>query len=702
MDMKRYWGRMLWLGGAPLLGVAGVMTAQQVVGERAQVERSASLLASQLVDLIEDDIAKRRAGLQMLADSPFAHEPTHRASLQQLSVGYLASFGSHVTLLDADLRMLMSTRAQPGQQLPPVTVAKGRSAVVHARGTGQPQVGDVVRTAWGPQEMVAVAVPVVRSGAVTHVLSTLIETAQIQRKLDAAPLPRGWRVRVLDSTGQLIAQAPAALGADGRDADAFSLVREPQTTPWRVEVAIDRNAYWGQVTWAAAPVFGGLLAAGALAYAALRRGGRRLTREVGALVQPEVKSQPITISEIASVRDRLHEVSAARDEAEAKRLEDSARLRYELEVRRALLDSALGAMNDGVWIGDAGGRTLSVNAAFAEMHRLSPEQAASASCEDWMGALCWYSYQEQPGNGATFRLPVGEQVAPEQVPLRRALAGEKFSSARYWVQHVQTGHRWFGSYSFAPIRDAQGKLTGTVVLVRDITQLLMTRVELERQRRELRHLLKQQGRIQERERKRIALELHDDLQQRLAAIRIDLDTIAHQAERAPHEVAGSVAAAKAVVDSTLEATRRIVRDLRPTTLDQLGLVPALEAMLADFGDRTGTAFELEVVGTREAEPAIAPEHATCLFRIAQESVNNVMKHARASTVSLALDLSSPGRLRLRVEDDGVGLPAAPGALVSGNGLQGMRERAAALGGDVKVVSRPEGGTRVEVDLPSQT
>lgn len=701
MDIKRYLERMVLIGSAPLLGLAGAMTAHKVIDERAEVERSVAFLASQLVSLLEDDIAKRQAGLQMLADSPFIHEPADRASLRQLSVGYLASFGSHVTLVDVNLRMLMSTWAQPGQELPPVAVPRGRSALVQARGTGQPQVSDVVRTPWGPQDMVAVAVPVVRAGAVSHVLSTLIETAEIQRKLDAAPLPHGWRVRVLDSTGQLIAQAPAALGAGGRHADAFSLVREPRAAPWRVEVGIDRRAYWRQVVWAATPVIGGLLAAGVLAYAALRRAGRRLTQEVGALVQPEVTPQPITIREIASVRDRLQEVSAARDEAEARRLEDGTRLRDELQVRRALLDSALGAMNDGVWIGDAAGRTLSVNTAFTEMHRLSPEQAASASCEDWMASLWWSSYQEQPGDGSTFRLPVGERVPADQVPLRRALAGETVSSARYWVQHAQTGHRWFGSYSFAPIRDAKGQLSGTVVLVRDITPLLMTRAELERQRRELRYLLKQQGRIQERERKRIALELHDDLQQRLAAIRIDLATIAHQVERAPQEVPGSVAAAQAVVDSALEATRRIVRDLRPATLDQLGLVPALEAMLADFGDRTGTAYELEVIGPREVEPAIAPEHATCLFRIAQESVNNVMKHARASTVSLALDLSSPGHLRLRVEDDGVGLPVSPEALASGNGLQGMRERAAALGGSVKVTSRPEGGTRVEVDLPSE-
>lgn len=284
--------------------------------------------------------------------------------------------------------------------------------------------------------------------------------------------------------------------------------------------------------------------------------------------------------------------------------------------------------------------------------------------------------------------------------MRRALAGETAPTARYWVQHLGSGQRLHISYSYAPLHDAQGRVSGTVVLVRDITPMLMTRAELHRQRRELRHLLRQQGRVQELERRRIARELHDDLQQKLAAIRIELATIGHVAQTAPQEVPRSLVAARSVVDSALDATRRIVNDLRPATLDELGLLAALETMLAQFGERTGLAYELETLGPPGAEAALSPELATGLFRIAQESMNNILKHARASTVSVVLDLSSPDRLRLRIDDDGVGLPPAQG-LVPGNGLQGMRERALALGGTLTVTPGPQGGTRVEADLPLQ-
>jgi signal transduction histidine kinase len=148
------------------------------------------------------------------------------------------------------------------------------------------------------------------------------------------------------------------------------------------------------------------------------------------------------------------------------------------------------------------------------------------------------------------------------------------------------------------------------------------------------------------------------------------------------------------VDAALEMTRRIAGDLRPLVLDDLGLVAALKWLLAQARSRCELEVRLVVAG----DPGIlCVELATALFRIAQECVTNVLRHAQATQVEIALEVGADG-VELRVADDGRGL-AQPGGPRRGLGLLGIEERARLLGGSATIADRSGGGTAVEVRLP---
>jgi PAS domain S-box-containing protein len=269
----------------------------------------------------------------------------------------------------------------------------------------------------------------------------------------------------------------------------------------------------------------------------------------------------------------------------------------------------------------------------------------------------------------------------------------------------------------APV-EFQGR-NSVIVMLRDLSELRRTQRDLASSYKDLQRLISQQDRVQEEERKRIARELHDDLQQRLAAILINVSAAAVQLRRDPDSAERALAAADELAGTAIDSTRRIVKDLRPQMLDELGLVAALEALAAQFTEATGIACDVHA-DERARDAADAPLKATCLYRVAQESLNNVAKHARASQVELRLSLAGPDpgpsavggaeaneQLSLRVCDNGQGMPrGTPGGTLAAAarkpesfGLLGMTERLRMLGGTLQVQSTPGKGTVVEARLP---
>jgi len=210
----------------------------------------------------------------------------------------------------------------------------------------------------------------------------------------------------------------------------------------------------------------------------------------------------------------------------------------------------------------------------------------------------------------------------------------------------------------------------------------------------LRHLSHQLVSSQERERKALSRELHDEIGQLLTALRMELGNLergrgARGGETDPH-----LDQAKKLAESTLRTTRDIAMGLRPAMLDVLGLGPALEWQAREYSRRYNTPIRLEVDGDLRDVP---DPHRTYLYRIVQESLTNCARHAQAKNIHVKLE-DSPSKLSVLVEDDGVGFDQHSGVSY-GLGLLGMTERVRELCGQFSIQSEPGKGTRISVVLP---
>jgi two-component system sensor histidine kinase UhpB len=205
--------------------------------------------------------------------------------------------------------------------------------------------------------------------------------------------------------------------------------------------------------------------------------------------------------------------------------------------------------------------------------------------------------------------------------------------------------------------------------------------------------------MQEEEQKRIARELHDDFAQSLTALSVTLQSAVQTIPPEMQTVHRQLARVQALTMETMGETSRWIQDLRPRLLDDLGLEPAIrwyaESRLAD-----STTVQVEANGLKER---LSPELEITLFRVVQESISNIARHARAHAVQIRIDLYETGHVVARIEDDGVGfLPSKylhPNDGLRGMGLLGMRERVALLGGTLMIDSTPGRGTRIRAEVP---
>jgi PAS domain S-box-containing protein len=234
----------------------------------------------------------------------------------------------------------------------------------------------------------------------------------------------------------------------------------------------------------------------------------------------------------------------------------------------------------------------------------------------------------------------------------------------------------------------------TLGTYRDVTEAKRAEEQLRASRTALRSLATRQQDIREDERTRIAREIHDSLGQALTALKLQLAAAQDAAATEAPPLSARLAETAAMVDDLVKSVRRIATELRPPILDQLGLPAAVEWLAQDFSRRTGLRCQTAILPT---DGAISSELATALFRIVQEALTNVLRHAGATRVDIELGVKS-GCVMLEINDDGNGITEAgmgPGSL----GILGMRERAAALGGVLEVAPRSTGGTRVAAWFP---
>lgn len=264
--------------------------------------------------------------------------------------------------------------------------------------------------------------------------------------------------------------------------------------------------------------------------------------------------------------------------------------------------------------------------------------------------------------------------------------------AEDWFPTLGGSGRWL-HFTASPIKDGSGEVIGAVETLEDVT-------ERKSAEESLRNHLQEVTRAQEEERRRVARELHDETAQDLVVLARKLDSFVVSAiDRLPVEDISHLEKLRQQAERILDGVHRFSQDLRPSVLDDLGLVPALEWLASDMTEHLGIAVEMKVSGKVRRLP---PEIELVIFRIAQEALRNVWKHSGASRAWVTLEFSN-GKAVLTIKDEGSGfeLPERIDNLtVAGKlGLAGMQERAQLIRGSLRLQSKPGKGTTVTLEFP---
>jgi PAS domain S-box-containing protein len=283
---------------------------------------------------------------------------------------------------------------------------------------------------------------------------------------------------------------------------------------------------------------------------------------------------------------------------------------------------------------------------------------------------------------------------------REAVAAMHPVNAEFRLRRGDGGWCWTNMHA-SPVMDSDGGIKKWVGINIDITERKRDEQRLRDSREQLRQLASNLQDIREEEKSRIARDLHDQLAQVLTALKLSVRSVEWAVGDLPpsegiNPLLDRAVAASDMADDALASVRRIALELRPGTLDRLGLGAALRDEARRFAARTRVQCETVVP---EQVPDMNPEVATAIYRICQEALTNVMRHANASRVAILLEVG-PNSIVLKVEDDGKGLDPSTIEHASGLGLLGIVERARALGGYVNFESGSGGcGTAVVARIP---
>jgi signal transduction histidine kinase len=264
---------------------------------------------------------------------------------------------------------------------------------------------------------------------------------------------------------------------------------------------------------------------------------------------------------------------------------------------------------------------------------------------------------------------------------------------------IVNGDRIFGAMCVMSLERTKSFFDRDVAILSGIGRQAAIAVENSYLYENLRFYARRIMQAQESERKRIARELHDDTIQSLIALSRRLEGLVTSEEQLPEAAARRIRDLCGQTDEMIQRVRQFSQNLRPSVLDDLGLLPTLEELTADMNRQGDVRAEFHVQGERRR---LSSEVELTLFRIAQEAFSNVIRHAQATRVITKVELANSS-IRMTVEDDGIGFrpPKLTDDLRAedGLGLIGMHERARLLGGNLSIHSEPGCGTKVIADVP---
>jgi PAS domain S-box-containing protein len=312
--------------------------------------------------------------------------------------------------------------------------------------------------------------------------------------------------------------------------------------------------------------------------------------------------------------------------------------------------------------------------------------------------LFGYTAEEMRGRSTVMLVPA-ERADEEQGIFARLKQGRRVDPFET-VRIRKDGKRIDVSLTISPILDAAGTIVGASKIARDITEQKRAEEALRASREQLRALASHLESVREEERKLIAREIHDELGQSLTGFKMDLAWIRNRLQSQDANLARpalleKIGAMGGLIDGTAGLIRKICTELRPGVLDDLGLSAAIEWQAREFQGRTGIAC---AVALDPENLDVDAERSTALFRIFQEVLTNVARHARATRVEVRMGKVGE-QIILEVRDNGRGIEESELAGVKSLGLLGMRERASLLGGQVAIRGGRGEGTRVTVKIP---
>lgn len=380
----------------------------------------------------------------------------------------------------------------------------------------------------------------------------------------------------------------------------------------------------------------------------------------GRLIPVEISSNQVTL------HGRMLRIALVRDISERKRNEEALRL-----LRRAIESSADGVMITGR-TDDAKPDIQYINPAFEKM--------------------TGYRADEVLGRRPYFLHGSPQDEAPLADLYRAFEAGR---AARATIRMLRKdGSDFCCEVLASPVMDERDQTTHYVASFNDVTSRMAIEAELLESREQLRKLASHDDGVREIERKNIARELHDELGQLLTVLKMNISLLQMRYDELP-DLVEKTEEMRLLVEKTIGVVRNTVSNLRPAALD-LGIVGALEWLVEDFARHTGVACRYT---GQDAEPVLDEKLATVVFRIAQESLTNIARHAAARNVEVRL-VCDHGILRLFIDDDGCGFdPSAITRDHSHFGLLGMQERVTMLNGEFQISSSPGKGARVSIEIP---
>jgi PAS domain S-box-containing protein len=350
-----------------------------------------------------------------------------------------------------------------------------------------------------------------------------------------------------------------------------------------------------------------------------------------------------------------------------ERQQSEERIRSSEERYRRIVDTA----NEGIWIVDESSRINFVNNTMAQMFGYSVEDMTGRSTRDFMGAEA-------------------AEEATRLMDRRRAGIAEQFD----FPFLRKDGTELWGIVSTTPMVNERGEFCGALGMITDITRRKQAETELRRSRDQLREMAGKVLQAQEEERRRISRELHDDIVQKVAALAIGMSRVKRQAVAVSESLAEELAGMQQRISALAQDVRQISHRLHPAVLEHAGLMTALKVFVEEFSEAEGLEVMLTVPDSSDTIPR---EVAMCVYRVVQEWLRNIAKHARAKSAEVVVSIAA-NDLHLVIKDGGQGFDVEE-ARGKGLGLVSIEERVRICQGTVKITSEFNRGSALEARIP---